>query len=252
MTKYFSVNAENYSIRCKIYANEKDEIRRVILFGHGFGGHKDNKAAERFAKHILEKNKHTAVITFNWPCHGDDARKKLRLEECMTYLRLVISYIHETWNDPELFAYGTSFGGYLFLYYILEEGSPFVKIALRCPAVNMYESLTGTIMTEDELAQIRKGKPVLVGFDRKISIDREFLQSLEETDIQQMDFLDYADDILIVHGTKDEIVPYEAVNAFAEENVIELIPVEGADHRFQDPLKMDLATAKIAAFFGMR
>ena len=28
------------------------------------------------------------TVTFNWPCHGDDVRKLLRLEDCVRYLRL--------------------------------------------------------------------------------------------------------------------------------------------------------------------
>ena len=40
--------------------------------------------------------------------------------------------------------------------------------------------------------------------------------------------------------------------AFADQNLIECIPVEGADHRFLDPAKMDFVIAGILAFFGLR
>jgi len=60
-------------------------------------------------------------------------------------------------------------------------------------------------------------------------------------DMNKYDFLDYADDILIVHGDKDEIVDYATCKSFAENNVIEFITVPGADHRFIDPKKMDVA-----------
>ena len=252
MEKYVTINEEGFSIRGKIYTRDMSGIGRVILFGHGFGGHKDNKAAERFAKHILEKNKGVAVMTFDWPCHGNDARKKLRLEECDTYLRLVLDFIRSRFSDPKVYAYATSFGAFLFLKYMAEHGTPFVKAALRSPAVNMYESITGDIMTDSERNLIGKGKPAQVGFDRKVEIDREFLESLEQADIRRIDFLDYADDILIIHGTKDEIIPFDVVKEFSEQNVIELIDVEDADHRFQNPLHMDAAIAQIAAFFGMK
>lgn len=252
MYKYFNVNAEGCSIRAKLYAPEKEEIRRVILFGHGFGGHRDNKAAERFAGHILEKNHQTAVVTFDWPCHGGDVRRVLRLEDCGAYLRLMTEYLRERWDSPALYAYATSFGGYLFLKYISEAGNPFEKLALRCPAVNMYEVLSTAIMTEENRRALEKGKPARVGFDRKIEVDGVFLESLRQADITQRDFLEQAEDILILHGTKDEIVPIDAVRAFAEENLIEFEAVEGADHRFLDPRKMDYATGRIAAFFGMK
>ncbi len=252
MEKYVAINEEGFSIRGKIYAREMSGIGRVILFGHGFGGHRDNKAAERFARRILEKNKGVAVMTFDWPCHGSDARKKLRLEECDTYLRLVLEFIRSRFSDPEIYAYATSFGAYLFLKYMAEHGKVFVRTALRSPAVNMYESITGDIMTDADRSLIGKGKPAKVGFDRKVEIDGEFLESLKQADIREIDFLDFADDILIIHGTKDEIIPLEVVKAFSEQNVIELVEAEGADHRFQNPLHMDEAIARIAAFFGMR
>ena len=42
-----------------------------------------------------------------------------------------------------------------------------------------------------------------------------------------------ADDILILHGTKDEVVPFEDSQKFADEQLIEFIPIEKADHRFR-------------------
>ena len=252
MEKYYNVNAGDCSIRCKLYARDRDEIRDVVLFGHGFGGHKDNKAAERFARRILEKNKHVAIVTFNWPCHGDDVRKTLRLEDCDAYLRCMLADLGERFQSPRLFAYATSFGAYLFLKYISEAGCPFEKTALRCPAVKMYDVITKAIMSEDSRKQLDRGKSAPVGFDRKIEIDRAFLDSLRQADITQRDFLAYADDMLILHGTKDEIVPIEDARAFAEENVIEFEAIEGADHRFQDLGKMNAAIARIAEFFGMK
>ncbi len=252
MNRYFTINADDCSIRCKLYSSDKGEVRKVILFGHGFGGHKDNKAAERFALRVLEKNKGVAIVTFDWPCHGDDVRKTLRLEDCDTYLRLVLSHIEERFASPEICAYATSFGGYLFLKYISEHGSPFVKTALRCPAVNMYELLTTVIMNEDERERVQKGKPVLVGFDRKVAVDTVLLESLRQADLTQRSFLEQADDLMILHGAKDELIPLSVVRAFAEENVIEFEAVEGADHRFQNPACIDYANARILAFFGLR
>ena len=252
MEKYFNINEDGLSIRCKLYASDPKDIRIIVLFGHGFGGHKDNRAAERFAKHVLDKNRGCAVLTFNWPCHGDDVRKTLRLEECDRYLDTILSHTGAAYPSAVLYAYATSFGGYLFLKYISEHGNPFKKTALRCPAVRLYDVLVNAIMSEDDKNRIRKGKPALIGFDRKVEIDKTFLDSVEQADLTQQDFLSYADDLLILHGTKDEIVPFDEVKAFAENNVIDFEPIENADHRFQSPEKMDLAIAKICAFFGLK
>ena len=250
MEKYFEINKNNQNIRCKLYYDTRHPIEKVVLFGHGFAGHKDNGAAHKFADRVLSKYKGIAVLIFNLPCHGDDIKKKMVLQDCMTYLEIVIDYIHSEFHTNSIYSYATSFSGYLVLKYISEHENPFVKIALRCPAVNMADVLTGAIMKNDELEMIQKGKNVQVGFDRKIEVNRQFLTDLEESDIQKLDYLDYADDILILHGTKDEVVPFESGKTFAENNLIEFIPVENADHRFQNPACMDLATKKILEFFG--
>ena len=250
--KTFNLNAEGCSIRCKLYYDDLFQVRTAVLFGHGFGGHKDNRAAERFARRMLEKNKGCVLMSFNWPCHGDDVRKLLRLEDCDHYLRLVIAWLRGRFPEAALYAYATSFGGYLFLKYLSEQENPFRRIALRCPAVNMFQVLSGVIMSEEDRKRLARGKPIQAGFDRKVEIDAALLESLLQADIQQRDFLPLAEDILILQGTKDEVVPPAAVEAFADRNLIEYVPVEGADHRFQDPARMDFAIARILSFFGLR
>ncbi len=250
MNKYFEINKNGSNIRCKVYAEKGEAIRHAVIFGHGFGGHKDNKAAERYAEHVLKKHKDAAVITFNWPCHGDDVKKKLTLDDCGNYLNLVIGDTREKYPEAKVYAYATSFGGYLFLKYIHDHGSPFEKTALRCPAVSMYDVLTKAIMKNDELDKLRKGREVPVGFDRKIMVSPAFLEELKAADIRKYDYLDYAENILILHGTKDEVVPFADSQAFADNNLIEFIPIENADHRFQNPKHMDEAIKHIQTFFG--
>ena len=251
-SRYFNIETDRNSIRCKLYCNNSENVKKVVLFGHGFGGHKDNRAAARFAERVLEKNEDAAVITFDWPCHGDDIRRTLRLKDCTSYLKGVISYIKDRYASAELYAYATSFGGYLFLKYLLEEENPFRKTALRCPAVNMYDVFTKFIMTDENREKILKGRPALVGFDRKVEITGDFVEDLKREDISVRDFRKFAENILILHGTEDEIVPIETMRLFAERNGIFFIPVEEADHRFQDTEKMDFAIEEIVRFFDMR
>ena len=89
----------------------------------------------------------------------------------------------------------------------------------------------------------------MVGFDRKVRVDRTFLEEISANDVTQYDYSDYAYDILVIHGTGDEIVPMEPVKEFAENSFLDFIPVEGADHRFHDPKKMDEAILQIESFF---
>lgn len=252
MEKYFKINSDKLSIQCKIYCDDLKNIESAVIYGHGFSGHKDNRAAEKFAARLLKKNSHNAVITFDWPGHGDDASSKITTERCDKYLRNVIAYVKGRWGTDKLFGYATSFGGYLFLRYIAEYGSPFQKTALRCPAVNMYKILKDTIMSEEEYMSLEKGKNVLIGFDRKVEVTPGFFDELGRYDIEKIDYKQYAENILIIQGTKDQVVSFDSVKAFAEKNLIGFIPVEDADHRFIDPLKMDAAIAEILKAFSLQ
>ena len=250
MEKYFEINVPGSNIRCKEYYEDRRAIEKVVIYCTGFAGHKDNNAAMHFAEKELSKRKNIAEVVFNWPAHGDDVKKKVALDDCMLYLDAVAREVKNRYGTEELYVYGTSFGGYLVLKYISDHGNPFRKISLRCPAVDMRDVLIQTIMKSDELDKIMKGKDVAGGFDRKILVSRSFLDEIEANDIRQRDFLDFADDILIFHGTADEVVPFEESRKFAESNLIEFIPVQGADHRFQNPAHMSLANKRTMEFFG--
>ena len=102
-----------------------------------------------------------------------------------------------------------------------------------------------------DLEQLKKGREVAVGFDRKVPVSPAFLRELEENDIRKIDYLDWAEDMLILHGTQDEIVPMQATVDFCEENLIEFIPVEGADHRFRSQRAMDQAIKVILDFYNL-
>ena len=170
--------------------------------------------AETIAKRIQKRHADTALLIFDWPCHGDDASNKIRLTDCSAYLSNVIEYVKSRFHTDKLYASATSFGGYLVLKYIAENDNPFIRVTFRCPAVNMYDTLTSNILTEDELDTIRKGKPISVGFDRKVKIHNEFLTDLKEHDITLLDYRSCSDNLMIVHGTKDEIVSYDVVKGF--------------------------------------
>ena len=148
----------------------------------------------------------------------------------------------------EIDNYSSSFGAFITLDYLAKKGNPFHRIGLRCPAIKMYEALT-MHFTEDDWSKLHKGKEILQGFERKMEIGNEFLEEMQTDDVTKQDYLDYADSILMIHGTKDEMVPIEVTRQFSEDNVIELIEVEGADHPFSNPKHMDLAIQKIISFF---
>lgn len=252
MEKHFDINRGGYSIRSRLIVNDSDKSTRtfddVVIVTHGFGSSKETAGTLHFGEHLTSKYKGFAVIAFDWPCHGMDARKKLTIEECLTYLTLVTEYAREEMKAKRIYNYSSSFGGYLTLRYLIEKGNPFTKIALRCPAVCMYQSMM-SCLTEDDKNKLRKGKEISIGFERKMKVDKAFFEDLKSFDVMDHEYFDFADSMIIIHGTKDEMIPMEESRRFAENNVIEFIPVKGANHPFQNPDHMALAIHKIIEFF---
>ena len=246
-TKAFSIHDAQNNIRCLTYSGDA-AAERAVVYCHGFAGHKGTRAAARFAEYMLPKYKDMAVLCFDWPCHGEDVRKKLCLADCGAYLDAVVRYAKETLNAGEIDCFATSFGAYLVLKYVIENGDPFRLIALRSPAVNMYE-VQSSLLTDADRAQLARGKDVQMGFDRKISVGPAFFDELKAADIALLDYRAFADSMLIMHGERDEIVPFKASEAFAEKNGIDFIPFANADHRFSDPKLMTEAIQYAEAFF---
>ena len=248
MTKYFSINERGFSVRCKLYCTDERSVTGAVIFGHGFGGNKDNKIAEKLADRMQKRHPDIALVTFDWPCHGDDARNKPILSDCLDYLELVIRYVKNRYRADTIYGTANSFGGYVFLRYINQRGNPFARAALRCPAVNMYEILTQVIMTEDDLKALKKNKPVPVGFERKVKITSDFAASLKDADVMQCDYSPQADSLIILHGTKDEIVSFDTVRQFAQANQIPFFAIENADHKFTNPACLDEVINRIQQF----
>jgi pimeloyl-ACP methyl ester carboxylesterase len=220
-TREFDINEDGYSVRCKMTCGTDERTHdRVIICTHGFGGTKDIASIQKFAEKEVGKHKHDAVIAFDWPCHGRDARKKLELAECFEYLDIVVNYAKRELGAKQLYIYSVSFGAYLTLAYLQEYGSPFTR------------------------------KEVEAGFERKMKIDRTLIDDLAAHDITKAEFFDWADDIIMLHGTDDEFVPIDEARAFADDNVIEFIAVEGCDHAFRSPKNMDFAIHTVVEFFA--
>ncbi len=250
MEKYFDINEEGFSVRCKLYYDKDPRaLTNVAIATYGFGGNKDNKACQKFAERLISKYKGYGVICFDWPSHGNDARNKLLVDDCLTYLGLVVKYAKEELHAERVFNYSSSLGAYMTLLYIHRNGNPFTKIGLRCPAINLYDSMYNKGFDEEDREKLSKGKEIIKGFDRKIKIDNEFLNGLKENDLFKMDFLEFADNILMIQGTKDEMVPIEESRTFSENNVIELEEVENGDHPFSNPKHMDFAIMKVVELF---
>lgn len=252
MEKYFDINADKHSIRCKAYyEGDLHACDRWVVATYGFGGNKDNHADAKFAERITTKYPGYGAVCFDWPCHGNDARNRLILAECVEYLDIVNRHLRDEMGAERLYNYSASLGAYVTLVYLHEVGDPYERIVLRCPAVGLYRIMLEQMSPEERERYEKKGE-VKTGYGRKIPITREFMDELAAHDVASYEYFDDADRILIIHGTKDAVVPIERVAAFADDNVIELVPVENADHPFSNPKSMDYAIQRAIEFMAPR
>lgn len=249
MEKYIDINEDGHSIRCKLYENETRGVRRWVVAAHGFGGTKESSAIKKFADRLLTKYKSFGVIAFDWPCHGKDARNKLVLSECLNYLALVNRYAKEQLGAQALYNYSASMGAYMTLLFLHTLGNPYEKIVLRCPAIDLFSTMCRQ-MSEAERETFSKKGEVKFGFTRKILITKDFLADVKAHDLTKYEYFDDADRILLFHGTKDTVVPFSGTSAFADDNAIELIPVENANHTFSNPDSMDFVISRTIIFFN--
>lgn len=255
LNKFVDINKDGHSIRCReYYAKDLHAVTHWVVATHGFGGNKDNKSIEKFAERITSKYKGYGVFCFDWPGHGKDGRNRMILSECLEYLDEVNRFLSDERGAEKLYNYSSSMGAYFTLLYIhrrREQGKddPYEKIALRCPAIDFHHAIVGQ-MTEQEKEKLAKKKEIELGYERRVLLTEDFLEDLKKNDLTKYEFFDDAERMILLHGTKDTVVPIADTAAFADANVIELIPVENADHPFSNPASMDFVIQKVITFFA--
>ena len=131
--KYFEINESGNNIRCKLYFTDPKAIKRVIVCAHGFSGHKDNKSTEKLAERILSKKKDVSLISFNWPCHGDDVKKKLTLIDSIDYLDSVIAYAKKEYKTDEIYFYGIALAAGCALNILTIRAAPLRRLFSEAP-----------------------------------------------------------------------------------------------------------------------
>lgn len=231
-----------YDIPVKRFEPEK-KTRGYVIGAHGFGGDKESSAIEALAEKITERG--LAVLAFDFPAHGESsADNYFCLLNCRLDLAAVRDFADELYPDSErrgIFA--TSFGGYVTLL-SLDSLPPDMKTVLRAPAVDMRSTFESLLPVTPE--QYRKTGFAEMGFERRVNVPYGFLGELRENDISQKDM---QREMLIIHGSRDDIVLPEHIQRFCEANPrAKLKVIDGADHRFKGEGELEAAIAAAADY----
>ena len=229
-----------------------DEANKVIIAVHGFLGAKRSRVIKAVAERLTRQ--HTAVITFDFPCHGESrtTERDLTVENCMDALMAVADFAEKSF--PHVYDFGifaTSFGGFITLNAAdrLQEQLGDYNMVLRAPAVKMDKSLLRIMnITEEELAQ--KGQ-VECGFegDRKIMVSYDFYKDIKAHDV----YYDNDRAFMIIHGDKDTIVTQEEILGYIGLNAdVVYAPVKNATHTFGNPGDVEKIVGYADMWFAYR
>lgn len=212
-----------YSIKLKIFEPD-DAIKGIILAVHGFCVDMESSVISGLAERMTEHG--IAVVTFNFPGHGD---KYFNLANCCADVTEVIEYIRHKYSDSELNGvFAAGFGGYVTLLNL--DKIPYrTKIILCAPAVRMSKSFKKFV---PDMEKFRSDKSAELGFGYKLNISYSFYRELCANDIFA---LNINRPMMIIYGNCDDVVPAEDIQKFCRHNPLaELNVIERAGHRFKN------------------
>ena len=221
----FELDNKSYKIPVKEFEPES-EAELAVIGVHGFAGDKESSVLKRLGEALCERS--GALVCFDFPAHGTSSAddSMLRVENCKNDLMTVVDYVKSKYKNAKYAVFATSFGGYITLQCsdMLDD----FKLLLRAPAVTMADAFINKIIPVS-LDEFREKRQALCGFERLMYVPYDFYDDLATRAVPTP-----KNETMIIHGTLDDLIEYDAVKKFAEsaEN-IKLISVEGADHRFK-------------------
>lgn len=243
--EYRTVATDRYPISCKSYVAES-RPSGIILGVHGFAGDKESSALRALAAASTEKG--ISLICFDFPAHGasEVQADELTVKNCMDDLCVLADLCRREHPNEKKYLFATSFGGYIAL--LCSQKLTDFNIVLRAPAVTMPEHiLTDLLCTTPE--RYKQIGAMICGFEREINLPYRFYEELQE---HRLSDCICDNPMLMIHGDKDDVVPYQDVIAFcsAHKNV-ELRVMQGADHRFKKSGEIDRVIELTLSYWGL-
>lgn len=202
--------------------------QQILVFIHGFGGDKESSVIKGIAEQLQKKR--VRSISFDLPCHGEDETVgTLNLDKCFKYVEEIFEYAF-SFNLP-VSAFAASFGGFLFLNYLIKSKRVFKKVILKSPAVFMDKVLT------ERIIPFRTRKNIVdevldLGFEKRLYVDGQFLNDLKNNSLLR----EFEEELYIIQGKKDDIVDFEENEQFFliyNKKQSHFFYFENTDHRFK-------------------
>ena len=233
----------------KLFLPQGEAPFPLVILAHGFNGNCDK--VEPYAAAYAENG--IAACVFDFIGGGEGSRSDGSILDMSVLteaadLNAVINSLKERKEfDPgQIYLFGRSQGGFIAAYVAEERPQDIRAMVLLFPGFVISDDMRELAPNPEEIPESVE----LMG----ATIGRTYLEDAMSVDIYEK-MGDYPGDVLIFHGTADNIVPLSyserAVKAFPS---AELVTIEGAGHGFigEDDvyvtkLSVDFVTAHLAA-----
>ena len=229
-------------------AEIKGGEKTAVIVVHGFASSKESPTVKMLMENLPKHG--IAVIAFDFPAHGVSPVNGdfLTVENCTADLADMEKHVRELLPEAEIGYFGSSFGAYITLIYLMERDAEGTKAFLRSAAVNMSEYFL-ELTAEERAALDEHGYFMLDDSVRPVKITAGFIEDLKDHDIMER-FERKGQELLMIHGSEDEDIAYDRAKAFAEKYDIDLVTIDGGDHRLSIPGAPERVLSEAVGFFG--
>lgn len=222
--------------------NLRGDETKVVIIAHGFGSSMQSPTAQMIFSQLPEVG--IGTIAFDFPAHGASKvdGDYLSVDNCIKDLEEVENYAREKCPNAEIYYFGSSFGAYITLLYLSKHTQKTGRAFLRSAAVNMHVIFENP--TEAESFAMAQQGHLIINYGTPLKLTSKFVEDLKEHDLFEL-YRPGLSRVVMIHGDQDETIDYKEAQRFSKEFNIELVTVEGGDHRLsaQGMPEMVVATA---------
>lgn len=227
--------------------------RKAILIIHGYaGGTYDEEPLANY----LELERSFDVFSFTLPGHDVRDKKKATNEEWINESERQLKFLIDN-GYKKIYVIGHSMGGVIATY-LAKKYKEVKRLVLVAPAFTCIASkeaggLMGAILKLPELIKAYSFNEIATRVNKMpISSEKEFINLIEE---HKDDIKDISIPIMLIHGTKDQLVPISSTEEIFENyksSKKKLLIIDDYYHDVFKGEKVDLICKEVKDFLKQR
>jgi len=217
--------------------------RWTVLYVHGFGSVRDGEKAMALEADCARRGYTFAAFDFRGHGESTGTMLDLRCSALLQDLHVITDYL-ETRGIDRLYPVGSSMGGWATAWFGLRLPERIRACVLVSPALTFPCSIWNRLGDAERLAWRRTGRLRVLNDWLDTEIGPGLSEEVNEYPLEQL-FKGWRKPLLIIHGMKDDIVPYQQSVDLAERAAypeIEVLLYKNGDHRLVE-FKDEMAEA---------